>query len=211
VPGSPSPHFPPYFGPPDFPPPRFKHDPIPPANPDFTPNFPPSFPPSFPPAFAPSPIDAVRPPSADPPQAPPPPAPDPVKIPTRDVFSLAESEISAAAKANIFFQEIGAIEIVNLTRRSTVEGQNQNYNIINNLPTVRREFDPTSLLTNQFLTEQTFPEFEININFRVPPGQILSIAPNGDILVQTVNVKDDEAVEVQIATQEGFNVFEIQS
>jgi hypothetical protein len=179
--------------------------------PYFPPRFPPSFPPSFPPRFAPNPIDAPRPPALPAPQAPPAPPPPPIKIPTRDVFALAEPEISAASQANILFQEIGAIEIVNLTRRTTVEGQNPSYNIINNLPTIRREFDPTNLLTNQFLTQQVFPEFEINVDFRIPAGQILSIAPNGDILVQTINVRDDEIVEVQIATQEGFETIDSES
>jgi hypothetical protein len=179
--------------------------------PYFPPRFPPSFPPSFPPRFAPNPIDAPKPPAMPTPQAPPAPPPPPIKIPTRDVFALGEQEISAASQANILFQEIGAIEIVNLTRRDTAEGQNPNYNIINNLPAIRREFNPTGLLTNQFLSETSFPEYQIDIQSRVPSGNILSIAPNGDLLVETINVKSDEVVEVQIATQEGFESIEFQA
>jgi hypothetical protein len=182
--------------------------------PSFPPRFPPSFPPSFPPRFAPNPIDAPRPPALPTPQAPPASPPPPIKIPTRDIFALAESEISAASQANILFQEIGAIEIVNLTRRDTVEGQKPNYNIINNLPSVRSEFNPSSILSNQFF--EVTETIDINkitegIPLSLSPSDILSVAPNGDIIVNTLNVQDDEFIEVQIATQQGFQTIQIES
>jgi len=163
----------------------------------------------------PAPAPAPRPPSPPPPPprppAPPPPPPPPppiVKIPDRDVLNFTRNEISATGLATLLFENIGGVEISTLTRRDTVEGQNPYYTLISNLSTIKRQYDPTQLISRQKPNQTLFDIFPIDLNSRIPGELYLRqrnldnffyIDSNGDFIIELDNLLQDEDVQLEIA------------
>jgi hypothetical protein len=142
------------------------------------------------------------------PPAPPPPPPPPVKIPNRDVVNFSRNEISAAGIATLLFENVGGIEISTLTRRDTVEGQNPYYTLISNLANIKKQYDPTKLISKQKPNQTFFDIFPIDLNSKIPGETYLRrknldnffyIASNGDFVIELDNIFEDENIQLEIA------------
>jgi hypothetical protein len=130
------------------------------------------------------------------------------KIPTRDVVNFIESNISAEGITNILFEQIGGIELISMVRRDTVEGQNPYYTVISNLSNIRKEFNPTQIISRQKPNQSFFDIYSIDINNKIPNDLYLQrnnltnffyIDTNGDFVIELDNMLTDEVVELEIA------------
>jgi len=166
------------------------------------------------PAPAPAPAPAPTTVSYTPPPPPPPPPP-PVKIPNRDVLNFSREEFSTSAITNLFFEQISSTEIVNIARRDTIEGQNPYYSLISNLASIKREFDPTRLITKQKAVNANFAIYGIDLNNKIPDQEYLDrnnitsffyIASNGDLVIELDNLEDDEIIDFEIANSGTINL-----
>ena len=145
----------------------------------------------------------------------PPPPPPPVKIPNRDVLNFSREEFSTSAITNLLFEQIGSTEIVNIARRDTIEGQNPYYSLISNLASIKREFDPTRLITKQKAVNANFAIYGIDLNNKIPDQEYLDrnnitsffyIASNGDLVIELDNLEDDEIIDFEIANSGTINL-----
>jgi hypothetical protein len=145
----------------------------------------------------------------------PPPPPPPVKIPNRDVLNFSREEFSTSAITNLLFEQIGSTEIVNIARRDTIEGQNPYYSLISNLASIKREFDPTKLITKQKAVNANFAIYSIDLNNKIPDQEYLDrnnitsffyIASNGDLVIELDNLEDDEIIDFEIANSGTINL-----
>lgn len=151
------------------------------------------------------------PPPPPPPPGPPPfedftPTTSPVMVPERDVVNLATEQIDARTIENLLFENIGANELTKFVRHDTVEGNNPSYNIISNLSDVRRNFNPDELISVQ-QPDALFKGTSINLNNKIPSDEYLEslgltnyvyIDSNGNLIIEVVNMRDKEVVEVEI-------------
>jgi len=168
--------------------------------------------PSAPPPSSPAPAPAPAPTTVSYTQPPPPP---PVKIPNRDVLNFSREEFSTSAITNLLFEQIGSTEIVNIARRDTIEGQNPYYSLISNLASIKREFDPTRLITKQKAVNANFAIYGIDLNNKIPDQEYLDrnnitsffyIASNGDLVIELDNLEDDEIIDFEIANSGTINL-----
>jgi hypothetical protein len=152
-----------------------------------------------------------------PPPPPPPPGPPPyddnipytpppVMVPERDVVNLAVEQLDSKTIENLLFENIGANELTKFVRHDTVQGNNPLYNIISNLSDIRRKFDPVDLISVQ-VPDSPFQGNSIDLNKKIPTEEYLQalgltdyvyIDSNGDLIIEVVNMRDKEIVEVQI-------------
>jgi len=146
----------------------------------------------------------------------PPPPPQMVRVPERDVVSLAQETVSAETITNLLFENIGANELTKFVRHDTVEGINPYYDIISNLSDIKRKFDPSNLISLQKTNSSFFDIFPINLQDKIPSDSYLSennltdyvyIDTNGDFVIEVVNLKDSEIVEIEIDTS--GTIFEV--
>lgn len=130
------------------------------------------------------------------------------KNPTRDVVLFNENNISIEGISNLLFEEIGGIELISMVRRDTVEGQNPYYTLISNLSSIKREFDPTQIISRQKPNQSYFDIYSIDINSKIPDSNYLEINnlenyyyidSNGDFVLELDNIFSDEIVELEIA------------
>jgi hypothetical protein len=146
----------------------------------------------------------------------PPPPPQMVRVPERDVVSLAQETISAETITNLLFENVGANELTKFVRHDTVEGINPYYDVISNLSDIKRKFDPSNLISLQKTTSSLFDIFPIKLQDKIPSDAYLLennltdfvyIDTNGDFVIEVVNLKDSEIVEIEIDTS--GTIFEV--
>jgi hypothetical protein len=146
----------------------------------------------------------------------PPPPPQMVRVPERDVVSLAQETISAETITNLLFENVGANELTKFVRHDTVEGINPYYDVISNLSDIKRKFDPSNLISLQKTTSSLFDIFPIKLQDKIPSDAYLLennltnfvyIDTNGDLVIEVVNLKDSEIVEIEIDTS--GTIFEV--
>jgi hypothetical protein len=139
----------------------------------------------------------------------PPPPPQMVRVPERDVVSLAQETVSAETITNLLFENVGANELTKFVRHDTVEGINPYYDVISNLSDIKRKFDPSNLISLQKTTSSLFDIFPIKLQDKIPSDayllennltDYLYIDTNGNLVIEVVNLKDSEIVEIEIDT-----------
>jgi len=133
-----------------------------------------------------------------------------IKLPEKDnVLSLTSNNIDEATIIAMVFEKLGAVELTKFTRTDTVEGINPYYNIISNLSTIKKEFDPSNLVASQKSDTSLYNAFSIKLSNKIPGDQYLEdrgldnyiyVDTNGDLIIELDNITPDELVEVEIDT-----------
>jgi hypothetical protein len=133
-----------------------------------------------------------------------------IKLPEKDnILSLNNNNIDEATIIAMVFEKLGAVELTKFTRTDTVEGINPYYNIISNLSTIKKEFDPSNLVASQKSDTSLYNAFSIKLSNKIPGDQYLEdrgldnyiyVDTNGDLIIELDNITPDELVEVEIDT-----------
>jgi hypothetical protein len=150
----------------------------------------------------------------------PPPPPTPpdviVRIPERDVVNFVDENIPTELITNLLFENLGANELIKFERHDTIEGTNATYDIISNLTGIKKIFDPSTLISRQKPNTSFFDIFNIKLEDKIPTdlylrnnpkidatGEVNStdyvyIDPEGNLVIELVNIDSDEILEVEI-------------
>lgn len=140
-----------------------------------------------------------------------------VKIPTKDVINYADdSNVGIELVTNLLFENLGANELVKFERHDTIEGTNANYDIISNLSSIKKQFDPASLISRQIPDRSYFDIFNIKLQDKIPGEKYLRDNPkitaggqtnttdyvyidtSGNLVIELINMNSTELVEVEI-------------
>jgi hypothetical protein len=173
------------------------------------------------PAPAPAPVVAPAPapaPPVDPPpatvQATPPaiavdtstPVDTSVKAAPIDTVLFVDEGFSKEFITDLLFEDIAGQELLSIAREDTVNGQNVIYQPIKNLGILRDTYDINNLLKLQETSDRFFANFIINLFEKIPK---VGNGPNGrnyyfdeetgDGIIEFINMRDDEQIEVQIS------------
>ena len=86
---------------------------------------------------------------------------------------------------------------------------NPYYDIITNLSDIKRQFDPSNIISLQKTNSSYFDVYPIKLEYKIPDERYLIennitdyvyIDTNGDLVIELTNMQDFEVVEVQIDT-----------
>jgi hypothetical protein len=162
------------------------------------------------PAPAPAPVpEPVPQPAPEPP--PPPPPPDPptfksVKAAPIDTVLFVDEAFSKEFITDLLFEDVGGQELLSIARDDTVNGQDVIYQPIKNLGILRDTYDINNLLKLQETSDRFFANFLINLFEKIPrvgngpDGKNYYLDEvTGDGIIEFVNIRNDEQVEVQIS------------
>lgn len=126
---------------------------------------------------------------------------DPVKIPTRDVVvNLDDPGVDVAQIQSLLFENLSSLELTKFTKHDTVEGINPFYNVISNLSSINREFDPISLLSATKSSNSLFDVYGIDLINRLPEDGNYAYIENGNIVINLNNMGINESLEIEIDT-----------
>lgn len=132
-----------------------------------------------------------------------------VKVATPDIILFDNDSVPFDVIPDLIFEEIGGHELINISRSDIVNGQKVSYTLIKNLDRVEQIFNPKNLINLQQTSDKYFANFPISLDLKIPKTGSNAIGNNvyldsltGDLLINLVNIRPEEQVEIQI-TQSG--------
>jgi hypothetical protein len=132
------------------------------------------------------------------------PTPPPIKTSTPDIILFDEDMLPEQLMFDLIFEDIGGQELISIVRSDTVNGQKIIYQPIKNLSSIQQQYNPNNILGLQQTSDKYFAGFSIKLEDKIPEygnginGNNVYIEPNGDLVIELININDDEQVEVQI-------------
>lgn len=164
---------------------------------------------------------ANRAPAAAPPGPPPPPPPPPVPpLPTftrmtapdknikpapSDIIQFDDNAVDIALIQDLLYEDIGAVELANISRTDLIDGQDVLYSPIRNLSSIRREFNPNNIIATSYSTDY-FSRFGIDLDSRGVYEPYFD--EDGNLIIEVETVNDGEEIQVQILSSGTINIIE---
>jgi hypothetical protein len=134
------------------------------------------------------------------------PPPPPAKTAPIDTVLFEDSGMSVEIMTDLIFEDIGGHELLSISRNDIINGQQVSYSPIKNLGLIQQRYNPNNILKLQSTSDTYFANFAIKFEEKVPSqgngpnGTNVYIEEStGDLIIETVNMNDDEQIEIQIA------------
>jgi hypothetical protein len=140
---------------------------------------------------------------------------DSVKIATPDLLIFGEQAVAIEIMTDLIFENIGGFELATISRHDLVNGQTVIYTPIKNLTDLYLQYNPNNVLRLQS-ADSFFKSLAISIpnylprygngydlvgGVKVYNGKSIYIDPvSGDLVINLINIKENEQVEVEILT-----------
>jgi len=142
-----------------------------------------------------------------------------VKIATPELLNFSDSTLTEDVMVDLIFEDIGGQEIINIVRNDIINGQNVTYQPIKNLSGLSYQYRSDNIIPLSRTDRDYFKNFAISLSNKTPecgsgyyiftaPGEpqlsistceYVYVEPNtGDIVIDLINLKPEEQVEVQI-------------
>lgn len=150
-----------------------------------------------------------------------------IKIATPDLIMFDDETMSIDTMTELVFEDIGGYELATISRHDLVNGQKVIYSPIKNLTDLYLQYNPNNVLRLQS-SDSYFKSLSLSIFDHLPTcgtGYDISPPPNnlnetdknkwiktpncksvyidpisGDLVINLINVKENEQVEVQVLT-----------
>jgi hypothetical protein len=97
-----------------------------------------------------------------------------VKMASKDIIVFDESSINVENMIDLLYEDIGAVELANMSRHDLIDGQNVEYSPIKNLSSLKRRFDPNNIIASSLSNQTFFSQFSIDLNSRIGIGDYLN-------------------------------------
>jgi hypothetical protein len=119
-----------------------------------------------------------------------------LKQPPRDTIVFDESDLQIQKLFDIFFEDLGGLELATIARADNIDGQPVTYSAIKNLSSLRRRFSPDNIISSFSSIDSQFSKFAINLLSRGIYYPYFD--ENGDLVIEIDDIADDESIEIQI-------------
>ena len=134
-----------------------------------------------------------------------------VRVATPDLIIFNEASFPVDAIADLFFEQMGGHELINISRNDIVNGQDVSYSLIGNLRGIQQKYNTLNIFSLPDTINKIFKNFSIRFDIHVPDvgtgpaGQrayVLSedtaIASRGDLVIDVINMETNERVDIEI-------------
>ena len=128
-----------------------------------------------------------------------------VKIATSNLFITEQPKDNVDEMTALLFEDFGAVELISLTRHDTLNGQDVVYQPIQNLTQLSFDYSPQNILASAKTDADLTNNFLIDISKYIPgepsnPEIVYLDSATNDIIIETINVREDERIEVEFLT-----------
>jgi hypothetical protein len=145
-----------------------------------------------------------------------PPTPPPILTPSPnisvktapiDTVLFDDESVPIEVITDLLFENIGAHELITISRNDIINGQNVSYNLIKNLSSIQQQYNPNNILSLQSTSSRYFANFPIKFETKIPKigsgpeGAYVYLDENtGNLIIETENIEIGEEIEVQITS-----------
>lgn len=132
---------------------------------------------------------------------------DPVKIATSNLFMSEQPQYITEELLPALFEDFGAMELINISRHDSLNGQDVIYQPIKNMTQLSFDYNPQNILAATKTDADLTRNFLIDIGRYIPsepsnPSIVYLDDTTNDIIIETINVREDERIEVEFLTYE---------
>ena len=117
------------------------------------------------------------------------------KVAPSDIIQFDENNIEIQLITNLLFEDVGAVELSDMSRSDLIDGQQVIYSPITNLPELKRDFDPNKIISNIPMVDY-FSRFLIDLLSRGMYEPYFD--DEGNLVIEIDKVLDDEKIEAEI-------------
>ncbi len=132
-----------------------------------------------------------------------------VKIPENNIFAVTEQALPTEMMEELFFDSIGATEIINVETHDQIVSNNPKYNLVSDIAALNTEYSVNKIVALQKTASTYFSSFGIDFdsykpqNGTGPSNEIVYVdATTGDLIVNTLDLPQNFRVEVQVMSFE---------
>lgn len=128
-----------------------------------------------------------------------------IKTATPDIVLFDDSTVPIEIMSDLIFENIGGQELINIARTDTINGQKILYQPIKNINSINQEYGPNNIIGLQKTSDKFFAGFAIKLESKIPnvsgsaDGNPVYINSDGNLVIETINLNNDEQVEIEIA------------
>lgn len=119
-----------------------------------------------------------------------------VKQAPKDTIVFDESSVTPEALLELYFEDLGGIELANLSRADAIDGQDVTYSPIKNLSSLRRRFNPNNIIASAGNLESYFARFAIDLLQR--GIEYPYVTEDGNVAIEISTILSDEEIEIQV-------------
>ena len=128
-----------------------------------------------------------------------------VKSASPDIILIDQNDLPIDLILKLTLEKIGGQELISLVRHDTVNGQNIIYQPVKNISDVAISYNPQNIINIPDTAEIFFKNFAIKMESHIvqdtneaPPESVYIDPVSGNIVIETINLKSDYEVEVQM-------------
>ena len=119
---------------------------------------------------------------------------------------IFDEEIDPDFLTQMFFQEFGGTELINISRHDLINGEDVSYNPIINLSELRQSFNPNNIIAIGAFQEVP-TKYGIDLFARGVTGAYFD--ENANLVIEISDIRQDESIEVEVASDGTINRIEL--
>jgi hypothetical protein len=130
-----------------------------------------------------------------------------VKTAPIDTVLFDDESVPVEVITDLLFENIGAHELINISRNDIINGQTVSYNLIKNLSSIQQQYNPNNILSLQSTSNKYFANFSIKFEDKIPQigngpsgSYVYLDQDTGNLVIEAQNIEIGEEVEVQITS-----------
>jgi hypothetical protein len=134
-------------------------------------------------------------------------ATEPVKYATPDVVLIDPNDVPIDLILKLTLEKIGGLELINLVRHDTVNGQNIIYRPLKNVSQLAIDYNPQNMIKLPDSADSYFKNFAIKLENHIQqetnelPALVTYIDPvTENVIIETTSMRADYEVEVQMVS-----------
>jgi hypothetical protein len=124
-----------------------------------------------------------------------------------DTVVFDDTTFPPAMLEDLMYEDIGGIELANMSRSDLIDGQDVSYTPIKNLSSLRRRFNPNNIISSSTSSGNNFSKFSIDLISRGMNVPYLDY--DGNLVIEIDEVHENEVIDVEIASSGTINTVNI--
>jgi hypothetical protein len=125
------------------------------------------------------------------------------KVAPSDIIQFDDNAVEITLIQQLLFEDIGAVELANISRADLIDGQPATYTPVANLSTLNREFNPNNIVATANNLDY-FSRFGLDLSARGIHEPYFN--DDGDLVIEVDLVNDGEEIQVEILTNGTINL-----
>ena len=128
------------------------------------------------------------------------------------IITAGEEPLSPELLLELQYEDLAGVELINISRSDTIDGQNVIYSPVKNLASLRRKYNPNNIIALPAISSSLFSKYAIDLILRIGEDPVTGLPyepyfdENGNLVIEIEDVREDEIVEVEVDSSGTINL-----